>query len=348
MSYELWDGFDHYNASFEMWPFTNGTMSYGPSYARFAAPAGLLGQGLKMAASGAQYKGWTLSGNRQTMIFGFAIYFPSLGSGSNNLIRFQDTSTVQCSLNITSAGAIQLVQGTAGTVLASTAPGVISPRVWHWLDIEITIASGSGAISIYIDEPAGASAVLNATSLNTQQSANAYMNVFYIGDFGAVFQGLQLDDFHAHTNSGSAPNSILGDSRIYTKIPNAAGYQTQWTPNGASANYQCVDDSIPDGDTTYVSSSTAGQIDGYAVPTAGFTGAPNGVVRRSYIRKDDASTHTFQNGVRSSSTNGLGTAVNVPSSYAWFDSFFADDPATSAVWTAAGADAAQMIIDETS
>jgi hypothetical protein len=345
-AYQLWDGFDNYNSSSELWAAVTGTMSYSSTYARYATPAGLLGQGLKMAGGFAQWKQWNLSGNQATMIFGFAIYIPLLGNSP--ILNLMDTGNVQCSICITSSGAIQLQLGNGGTLLASSAPGVITAGVWHWLDIVVTINNTTGAVEVWLDQPAGGASVLNATGLDNRFTVNNYMNSFRLGDTGGALGGVQFDDFHAHDNTGSAPNSVIGDSRIYTKVGNAAGYQTQWTPNGASANWQCSDDSPPDGDTTYNASSTPGQIDGYAVPTAGFTGIPNGVVRRSMVRKDDGSTHTFQNGIRSSGTNGLGSAFTVPSSYAWTDSYFVNDPATSSPFTAAAADAAQMIIDETS
>ncbi len=353
MAYQVWDGFDNYNASTELWSAVNGTMSYSSSYCRFLTPSGLLGQGLKMASSsGSQWKQWNMVSNQATMIFGFAIYLPTIATGL--FIEFMDGGTYQCSLLITASGQIQLVAGGGGTyggVLATSGPGVITAGTWHWIDISVTINNTTGAISLYVDQPAGGVAILTASGLNNRGSSNNYMNAFRIGDITAVFQGIQFDDFHAHDTTGSAPNAILGDSRIYTKNANGAGYATNWTPNGASANWQCVDDSPPDGDTSYNSSNTPGAIDGYAVPSAGFTVAPNGLVRRSYVRRDDAGPHTFQNGIRSGTTNALGAAFTVPSSYAWTDcgTCYVNDPATGSPWaSAAAADAATMVIDETS
>lgn len=347
MAYHLWDGFDNYNGSNELWPSIGPTVAYSSAYARFTAPSGLLGQGMKITGSGS--KAWNMSSNQATMIFGFPLQVEQLGSGP--IMFFLDGSTVQCSLWLQSNGAIELVLSYGGAVIAATGPGLFTPGVWHWLDIEITINNASGAIAVYLDSPAGAAAILNDTGLNTRSTANNYMNAFRIGDMNAVFVASYWDDFHAHDISGSAPNAILGDSRIYTKKASGAGYATNWTPNGASANWQCIDDSPPDGDTTYNSSNTPGTIDGYTVPTAGFTVAPNGVVRRSYVRRDDAGPHTFQNGIRSGSTNGLGTAFSVPSSYAWTDcgTCYVNDPATGSPWAnASAADAASMVIDETS
>ena len=346
--YQFWDGFDHYDSSHELWDAVNGTFSYSSTYARFAAPSGLLGQGMRCNTSGAAYKTKNMLSNQQIVIFGFAVYLPQLGNGG--LMLFKDGGSVQADLSITSAGQFAIYRGNGATLQATSGPGAISVG-WHWLDIEIDIHSSVGSITIYVDQPAGSvAAAFNATGLNLQTSGNNYMNSFQLGDLNNVFGGLQLDDFHCIDTSPTAPNTILGDSRIYTKVGSGAGYTTNWTPNGAAANWQCVDDAIPDDDTTYVSSSTATQLDAYAPPSAGLTIAPNGLVRRSRIRKDDASAHTFQNGIRSSGTNSYGNAVAVPSSYGWTDCGTCNvvDPSTGLNFTAAGADAVQLVINEAS
>ena len=354
-AYQFWDGFDHYNSSSELWDSVGGSVSYSSLYSRFAAPTGLLGQGMKCAGTGG-YKIKSLLSNQATVIFGFAFYLASApstgGYGGGGLMNFYQGGTIQASLWITSSLELQLYRGyfTSSILLATSAPGVLTVGSWHWLDLEITISTTGGAINAYLDQPAGGTAFLSASGFNSANTGNDWMDQFWLGDINSQFGGLLVDDFHCNDTTGGVLNTVLGDSRIYTKKPNAAGYQTLWAPNGASANYQCVDDSVPDDDSTYVASNTAGQIDGYDVPPAGFSAAPNGLVRRSYIRKDDASSHTFQNGIRSGSANALGIAVAVPSSYGWTDggTAYVDDPATSSPFTAAAADAVELIIDETS
>jgi hypothetical protein len=351
MAYHLWDGFDDYNAASEMWSAVSGTIQYSAAYARFAAVSGLVAQGIRFTPGGPTWKQWNMASNQPTMIFGFPAFFPQFGgAGNNRFMHFSDSATVQCSLCVTSAGALVLQQNFNGSTLVTTGPGVITPGVWHWIDILITINNASGAIQVYLDQLVGGQAVLTGSNLNTRQSANNFMNQFVVGDFGNTFNGLQIDDFHAHDITGLAPNAILGDSRLYTKMAAGQGFSTLWTPNGAGANWQCVDEQIPDDDTSYVSSNTPGQIDGYTVATAGIVVAPHGVVRRSRVRRDDAGPHTFQNGIRSASSVSLGSAFTVPSSYAWTDGgvCYVNDPATGQPFTAAAADAVQAVISMTS
>jgi hypothetical protein len=288
------------------------------------------------------------------VIWQFAVLFPTLSSaGATNgapFMQFLDSGNYQMEIHVSSLGQLLVYNGEGplfgGTLQAASAPGVILPNTWYGIGLQIQFANGTGSISIYISEIAGGAPSVNAAGIVTIATSNAWINSFRIGDMGAVFGGIQFDDFHCHTPTGIAPNSILGDSRIYTKKSNGAGFATNWTPNGASANWQCSDDSPPDGDTTY-NASNVGAVDGYAVPTIGFTGNPNGIVRVSYVRRDDAGPHQIQNGIRSGSTNALGTAFTVPASYAWTDggACYTVDPATSAPWLPAAADAAQMVLD---
>lgn len=344
-AYQFWDGFDNYNASTELWDALLGLAAplYSSSYARFTAPAGTVGQGMKC---GYTYKQKNLLTQVGTVIFGFAVYLPTLGG--EMLDGFQ-AGVKQWSLYVNTSGEFQFYrEDTGGALLATSAPGIFRAGTWHWLDIVITTSTVAGSIAIYIDSPAGAIAVFTASGLNNSQTGNAWIDAIRLGDMSNIFAGAMFDDFHCHDNTGAAPNAVLGDSRIYTKMPNGAGGATNWTPNGASANWQCVDEVPPDDDTSYVSSNTASTVDAYAVHTAGFTATPNGVVTRMYMRKDDASTHTASVGVRSGSTPAFGAPGAVASSYSWLDAFFSIDPNTSAAWTAAGADAAQVAIDEVS
>lgn len=350
MAYQLWDGFDDYDNSHELWDVTNGisNSNYSSAYARFAAAPNCVAQGLRIVASG-QWKQKNLSSTQPRMLFSYPIYFEGFGPGGYHTFHdMLDNGSVQCRVAIGSDGSFALLNS-SNTVLVSSAPGVVTLNRWYFLDIDVTISPSAGAFSLWLSTVLGGSALITATGLNTRSTANSYMTQFKIGDMqSGNFQG-RFDDFHAMDPTGSAPNSILGEgSRIYTKVPTGAGYATALTPNGAAANWQCVDECPPDDDTTYVSAATFPLTDGYAIGAAGFTGTVNGVVRRSRNRKDDASAHTVQLGVRSSGVNSLATAVGVPSSYGWTDAYFANDPNTSAAWLAAAADAATPVLSAAS
>jgi hypothetical protein len=349
MSYQLIDGFDNYDSAHELWDGIGGTGSptYSSTYARFPAAPNCVAQGIRFGSSFNMYKLKNLGSNQATLVFGLAVYFESLpSSGNTSFVGAGTGGFGNFSLAVGSNGSLILQEGYSGpTIVAQSGPGVVTAGRYYWIDIEITFNSVSGSVSVYLSTPAGGGALFAATGVNTAPNGNNFVNQVVLGQIAGTVIPIRCDDFHCFDSTGTSLNAILGEgTRVYTKMPNAAGYTTNWTPNGATANWQCVDDVPPDDDTTYVSAATFPQTDGYAVGLAGFTGAVNAVIRRSRIRKDDAGAHTFQNGVRSGSTNGLAAAVAVGSSYGWTDGVFVDDPNTSAVWTPAAADAASPVI----
>jgi hypothetical protein len=344
MAYEFWDGFDHYDSAHEMWDFVNnGGGNPSTVDARFPAATNCVSRGVHMGL--AVWRRKNLSGNRAGLIISVAFGISSLAAATQNFLQFLDNGTIQCGLYVTSTGAIGANRG--GTSLGLSIPGLISATSapTYFLDIVVTFGNGTGTVNVYLSTPAGGSPILSLSGINNIQSANAYANQVQIGELSGNIVNVYFDDFHCHTNAGAAPNTVLGEgTRIYTKLPKSVGFATTLTPNGAAANWQCVSDTPPDDDTTYVSAASFPLTEGYGIGAAGFTGTVNGVTRRSRIRKDDGAAHTFQNGVRSGTTNALGTAANVQSTYGWVDSFFATDPATTVAWTSGGADAASPII----
>lgn len=351
----IWDGFDDYNATGERWDVASGTIQYSSAYARFSAAPNCQAQAVRFPTGGGGFKTKNYTSNVNAPIVSCAFLFEGLpNAGSQDFLAFLDGGSYQVSLALNANGSIEVWRGGAfalGTKIASSAPGVVVPNTWYFLDFVPTIGS-SATVNVYLSTPAGGAALISASGVNTQNTANAYANqvsIGYVNGGAAGVTAIRFDDFHAHDAGGSAPTTALGEgTRIFTKMPSGAGYATTWTPNGAAANWQCVDEVPPDGDTTYVSAASFPLTEGYAIGAAGFTGTVNGVVRLSYIRKDDAGAHTFSNGVRSSTTNGLSTAVAVNSTYSWVQSFFATDPATSSAWTATGADAAAPVISAAS
>lgn len=348
-AYQFCDPFDHYNTASELYETTSGTITYSSAYERFAPPAGLPGQGIKCSGGSFSYVRKNLQSNQATLIIKVAVSAVAMpGSGDpGSFLAALDNGTTQWSLVILNNGAFGIILGASpGTTEAITGPGAIAAGLYYGIEVTVTIAGAASTVTAWINGVQ----VINATGLNLQVTANAYANQVAIGDMHNKFgSGLLFDDFRVWDSTGSTQNAALGtDSRLITKMPSGAGAATAWTPNGAAANWQCVDDNPPDGDTTYVSAAAASTEDAYAMPSAAMTAAPSMVVARSYVRKDDGATRTLQIGVSSSGTLGFGSTFTIGSTYSFIDSCIALDPHTSAAWTAAGADAAQHCKNELS
>lgn len=128
---------------------------------------------------------------------------------------------------------------------------------WHHMALTAK-SGGSGYVSFYVD----GTQVLNWTGTITNTfdalyashshgiATNAWNNYAYIDDF-------YCDDTNGEGDSAPAKRWFM------LSLPNGAGNDSDWTPVGAASNYQCVDDTTPDGDTTHTFSNTVTDKDTY-------------------------------------------------------------------------------------
>jgi hypothetical protein len=346
-AYQFEDGFDTYSSISSRYENSGGSPTIGTAYRRFAPPSGIPGQGLYLP-SGAWCRK-NMKSTQQTWIPRIAYCPLSLSSGGQAVLTCYDggASVNQVSIVVQNSGAIAAWHGwltVASTNLGASSPGIIQPNLFYGIECYFVVSTTVGVVQVWVNGVE----VLSLTGVNTAPTNNNYATAIQVADTSNP--GCYVDDLRVWDNTGAAMNAPLTyDSRIIEKLPSGAGGLAQLTPNGASANWQCCDDNPPDGDSTYVSGAASGLIDEYTAPIAGFTAAPVMVGTRVYARKDDGATRSLEFGVTSGSASAASTAgaVNVGSSYAFFDGVVIDDPNTSAPWTAAAADAAGFWKEET-
>jgi len=135
--------------------------------------------------------------------------------------------------------------------------------------------------------------------------------------------------------SGAVNNDFLGDTKSETLRPTGAGTATGWTPSTGS-NWQNVDDTAPNDDADYNSTSTAGATDTFALGDLATTPAAiYGVQACVEIRKDDAGSRSAALVLRSGGTAYVGATQSVLDAYTVLREIWEADPATGLPWTAA-------------
>ena len=360
MAYQFADGFDNYGNNYNMtagypWTAVNGFTPPFTSTADycFAPPGSLPGGCLNLEyEAGTNSIGINMTSNLVTIIVGVAFKVPTLPAGSSiqSLITWYDNTggSAQVTLGLNSTGQLQFYRGTSGGTAIGTlsASGSIAANAWYTIATSVTVDPSAGAVILYLN--GAATPAINSTGLNTRNSSNTYANQILlnstIANNGSV---LKYDDFYCFDTTGSYQNSLPSSTlRVLTKMPSGAGTYTNWTPNGLAANYSNAAVQPPN-TSDYNSNNTATTKDSYVTQSAGLTVAPYFVVARASMRRDDAGPHTPSIFVRSSSTDSSGIVTPaLSSSYIFYDAIFQTDPATSAVWTGAGADAAQVGVIE--
>jgi hypothetical protein len=132
----------------------------------------------------------------------------------------------------------------------------------------------------------------------------------------------------------SINNSFLGDVRVDTVRPSGVGNYSEFSKQGSASNWDNLDDTTIDSDSTYNYSNTVGQrdtLDCGNLPA--ITGSIFGVQVNMAARKDDAGGRTLRSLTRVSGTDYEGTSQNVGTDYRVYRQVIEQNPNTSATWT---------------
>lgn len=279
-----------------------------------------------------------------TWIMGFAFKVAALPSATRTLLLlYNATVAEQVIIKLTATGTLAAYRGPLGGTLLGTSTAVLTAGVYAYLEVKVLISDTVGTVEIRKD---GIS-ILTLTGLDTQNGAGGTIASFGFLGPDSEAATIDIDDVYACNGAGAAPqNNFLGDCRVDTTFPNAAGNLSQWTPS-AGSNWQNVDEDPADDDVTYNFASVAATRDLYALPDiAPTTGTVFGVAVNMQVRKDDAAARTFRDLVRSGSTNFPGGLTHTAAAtYNMFTEVHETDPNTSAAWTIANINLAEFGID---
>lgn len=258
-------------------------------------------------------------------------------------IGLLDGSTYQIYVQIGVDGIPKIYRGD-GVLLASASVS-IQLNVWNFIQLKAVIANSGGSAELRLN----GQTIATFASGDTQNTANAYVNGWKVEHTGDGLNN-HFDNVLIYSATGDAPTTWTPETRIFETLPTGAGFTTEWTPTGAAANWQCVDEQPSDGDTTYVSAATAPLSDLYAVPADAVAGGiVYGVAVHATLRKDDAGASNVDGLIRTGGTTyAKGAPVAVTDTFARQRWLWTVNPATGLAWTVADANAAEAGIRRTS
>jgi hypothetical protein len=289
-----------------------------------------------------------LSGPLTRIVYGFAINVTTFeATHETPFLAFLDTNVGQVYVTFLPNGQIRFRSGSpTGTILATTNASVLTATgVYFYLEFDITFNSATGALALHVN---GVNAPLSTSSgLNTAPSGNNNFNTHQLGyptsvtvPSSSVFY---VDDLYMVSTAGGSNTTFLGDVRVVCVFPNGPGASTQFTPNGAATNWQCVSEVSEDAGTTFVSDANVGDEDLYtkgSIPVN--TGQIFGIQLCAVAQKDAASGRSLANITLSGATTTPGATHALGLSYAWFLDIQEQDPNVAAPWTFTTFQAAQI------
>jgi len=280
-----------------------------------------------------------IGSNQASFAVGFAFKYENLAGASlafsagTDFVALYDGSTYHIGLFLHSDGRLQVKRST--TVLATTAGAVITTDTWHSIEIIGTIDDAAGAVSVYVDNVQ----VINISGVDTRNAGNAYINrVQLLCPDGSGSNGVSHhDDFYV-----ASTTTRIGECRIKTIRPNADTVEKDFARSAGSDNFALVNETVVDGDTTYVEASTSGDLDLYELGDLGVASATIHCVQPIiFAKKTDVAARSLHIPIKSGGTQSDGAATALLTTYDHISRPMAVNPVTTAAWTLSEVDALQ-------
>lgn len=338
MALRFMDGFDHYATADlgNKWEILtgNGTITAGGRNGT---------QGLHLTSLAIGETGKTFTTGNSTMVVGFAIKPAAhvsaqmIGQMRQAAVLFVTTNTASMVLNADNTISVYLgnVPPSSGATLLGTSVTPLTVGVYQYLEWKFIFASlGSFAVR------------LNGTPIlsgSTIQPAIPDKFVFTSAS-GAVTAGItaDIDDFYV-LDGTPTKTDFLGDMRVVTLTPNANGDTNTWafTGGGVTTNFEAVDETFPDGDTTYVSNGVVGNVDLYNYTNLSGVFEIKGVQTDLYVRNDDVGTHSIAPVFKTGGTSFDSPTQTITNAYKYYTHARELNPFTGLDWTTADVNALQ-------
>ena len=229
--------------------------------------------------------------------------------------------------------AVTLYRGDNTLLASGNMPSNANPiNSWIYFELSATIADSGGTCEIRVN----GTTVINFTgdTRNGGTSTNIDSIASNTYDTSSVW-----DDLYVCNAIGSAPyNTFLGEIRIHSLSPNAAGSSTQWTPDSGS-NYARVNE-VPYSAANYVQSGTSGQRDTYLMADLPASSGNVLAVQNNVIaKKTDVAAISIRPAIKSGASVYYGTTTALTVGDSTVSDLRTIDPNTSSAWTPSGVNA---------
>ena len=249
----------------------------------------------------------------------------------------------QCAVLIGANGQVSARFNTWQGALLGTASaiGVVRQNQWNYIEVKIVLSQTVGSFTVKVN----GEQVLSVTGVDNCYLAETTFDAVELGTGGT---NVWTDDFYVCDASGSQNNDFLGEIRVVSILPVTdavdAGANADFTCSGGTDHGALVDEATPDGDTTYVSSSTVGHYDSWNFGALGYTGTIKGLQLNIIAKKTEASARAIIGVTRPTSTNRDHSLTRYlgMTDYISFPAVWELNPDDSAAWEVADVDGAEF------
>ncbi len=211
-------------------------------------------------------------------------------------------------IRVNGDGTLSAFRGSGDTAEVELARSTLRPfawGTWNYIEAQCFFSATVGTVVVRCN----GRQVLNLSGIRTVCFASSqFSNAFSLKGAG---NGLYyLADCVLIDWSSSPNNTFIDQAKVYVQMP-TANVSVQWTPL-AGSNFSEVNEIPPDGDTSYNSSSTVGQVDQYSISNSAVPGAASiAALQHCMDMRIDSGARTVASVVGGS----VGSAVALTTSY---------------------------------
>lgn len=211
---------------------------------------------------------------------------------------------------------------------------------WTYVEIKVVFSlSATGSIEFYIGGNLDSTHTGIQTTRTGSQNATQSIGIGWVIGASTVRPNWRFADIYV------SDGYVNGISEVWYQPCDQAGSLAQFTPS-AGNNQDNVDETTdPDGDTTYNESSTPGNKDRLGHNVTHDAG-PVAIQALAWVRANGDGFAKVRNGVYRGGSEAVGAVEQISESWAVIRGPIQEtDPSTASAWTAAGADAAETVIE---
>ena len=202
----------------------------------------------------------------------------------------------------------------------------IFTNTWYYVEMKAYCASSGGYVIVRLNGVE----ILNVSGINTAyNSNNPNTERFKIMGHDWFF----FDDWYICDNSGTKNNDFLGDIKVLSYTPSRDGSRIDFTPVGATSNYQAVNETLQNSDTNYVTQSGIGMYDLYGFTAPSISGSLLGIQQTVTARKDDSGTRFIKLIGSYGSNNAESSSISLLDTYRTYFNIYESRIGTNEDWS---------------
>jgi hypothetical protein len=340
MTLKFCDGFDSYAATADLlkkWRLANTPWTWSSAAGRFGGGAAVSTGSVGGGQLASQIAFAIPGGASQGPAFQFYFKISAVPAALSQFFAcYGATGALGGEVRIGTSGQI-VMWATGATMAALPSTPNVCDNQWHHVEVLFQGSSFGGTVtaSVYID----------GVSAGSTSNANGTFSVGYFA-FNSINGVTATVDDLILWDSSAAPFTAfpLGPRQITVTRPASDGVvQFGTVVGGTGTHASAVNETVPDGDTSYVQDSTFGNQDLLNMGALGYTPTTiNAAMANVYVENPSGGTTNTSGICKSSATTSVAAAAVTPLLYQTLQFAFVTDPNGSIAWTAANLNAAQF------